>query len=67
MHTFELWDTETRNLVDDFPDDSSARAALREMTDFGSLALARRDERGRTVWIAHGAGLERFAKTAAGV
>jgi hypothetical protein len=67
MDTFELWDTDTRNLVEEFADEASARAALRAISDFSSLALARRDERGRTEWVAQGAELGRFAKAAAGV
>ena len=67
MVYFELWDTETRNLVEDFEDDASVRSALREMTGFETLALARRDEHGHTEWIASGVELERFAGRAAAV
>jgi hypothetical protein len=65
MEYFELWDIETRNLVDSFDDEASLRAALREIVNFETLALARRDDRGQTEWIAHGVELERFAGRAA--
>jgi hypothetical protein len=48
---YELWDKETRNLVYDFDDENEVREALQTMPNVAGLAIARRDERGRTQWL----------------
>ena len=58
---YELWDRQTRNLVDDFDNEGELRAALHEMINLETLALARRDEHGRTEWV----GIESFVATGA--
>lgn len=58
MHYYELWDRQTRNLISDFADEDELRAALREMADIDSMALAKRDDRGRTEWISINSFLE---------
>jgi hypothetical protein len=58
MH-YELWDTETRNLIEDFDEEVSALVAAAELIDANRghypehLALARVDATG-TSWLASG-------------
>ena len=55
---YELWDTESGNLVEDFADEHKALAAVREYTALnapaypGALALACRSHDGETTWVA---------------
>ena len=58
--TFELWDTETRNLVETFATEDEALAAVRELVAVNAdvypaaLALALEDDDGETTVIARG-------------
>lgn len=52
MVTYELWSTESNNLVEWYDTLEDLRAALRTMTDLEGLALAVRDARGKTTWVA---------------
>lgn len=60
---YELWDIETRNLLEDFDDLEEAIMAARELTDLNpgtypeNLALARVGGDGETVWPARGAAI----------
>jgi hypothetical protein len=54
MYTYELWDIESRNLVEDFDDEKELQYALSEIGDLAGLTLAARDERGRTKWMGRG-------------
>lgn len=62
MH-FELWDTESRNLLYDFDALDEAVAAAAELTSLNTdryperLALGRVDDDSRTTWIAAGSDL----------
>ena len=66
---FELWDTESANIVDDFPTRESALAAVRQamrtsgpaVTDH--LALAYEDREGETHPITAGPALAELART----
>jgi len=61
--TYELWDTETRNLVEACPTEGEALAAARELVELnaptypGALALVRVDEQGRMTTLARGEAL----------
>lgn len=60
MH-YELWDTETRNLVEDFDGEDEALVAADELIELNpamypsTLALARQNDDGTTSWLADGA------------
>ena len=60
---YELWDIDTRNLVEDFDDEGEALAAAAEYIELNpsmypaNLALARGNDDGTTTWLAHGAAL----------
>jgi hypothetical protein len=54
VNSYEVWDTVSQSLVEDFGDEAEAVAALREMGDVTVLALACRDERGHTEWVVGG-------------
>jgi hypothetical protein len=49
MTTYELWDLESRNLIDWFDTLDELQAAVREM-DLAVVGLAIRDDRGGTTW-----------------
>ena len=57
---YELWDTETRNIVDTFESEREAREAARELIALnpqaypGALALVFEDEKGETARVATG-------------
>ena len=66
---YELWDTDTRNLIEDFHDEGEALAAAAEYIELNpsmypaNLALARGNDDGTTTWLASGAALgERAAR-----
>jgi hypothetical protein len=65
---FELWDTETSNLVGLYPSQDAALAVVRHaVREYGtdairSIALGREDEDGELVPIAHGDDLIRLAQ-----
>jgi len=58
--TFELWDTETKNLVEGFDSRTAALKAVQELVSLNptaypkALALAERGAEGATIWVAHG-------------
>ncbi len=58
--SYELWDTETRNLVETFDTEDEALAAVRELVAVNAdvypaaLALALEDDEGETTVIARG-------------
>ena len=58
--SYELWDTETRNLVETFETEDEALAAVRELVAVNAavypaaLALALEDDEGETTVIARG-------------
>ena len=60
---YELWDTESRNLLDDFDTEAEALEAVRELTALNgsactnALALTRVDSDGRMTTMAMGAAL----------
>ena len=60
---FELWDIDTRNLVEDFDQEEEALAAAAEWIEVNpsmyptNLALARGNDDGTTTWLASGAAL----------
>jgi hypothetical protein len=62
---YELWDTETRNLVDMLDSEDEALAAARDLIALNdaaypaALALTYEDGRGRTTLLAQGADLAR--------
>lgn len=66
---FELWDTESANIIDDFPTQESALAAVRQAIQASGpavadhLALAYEDRTGETHPIAAGAALAELART----
>ncbi len=62
MSHYELWDTETRNLVEYFDSKEEAFTAIREIANLSGLALARRGANGTTVWIGHGSDLTQLAE-----
>ena len=68
---YELWDTETRNLVEDFETEAAALDAARELIALNApsypaaLALACPDDDGRATWLAEGADLAARAQAAA--
>jgi hypothetical protein len=57
MH-YELWDTESRNLLEDFETEAAALEASRELIELNAsvypaaLALACRHDDGATTWVA---------------
>lgn len=57
---YELWDTQTRNLLYDFDTEAEALDAASELIDLNGsiypsvLALARGNDDGTTTWLAHG-------------
>ncbi len=68
--SYELWDTETRNLVETFAAEEEALAAVRELIAVNgtvypaALALAFEDGAGETTLIARGPQLAARAATA---
>jgi hypothetical protein len=64
---YELWDTESRNLLDDFDTEAEALHAVRELVALngaactGALALTRVDGNGRMTTLAMGASLATLA------
>ena len=63
MVYYELWDTATRNLVEDYPDRDRALLALREIDNLEGLALAEREDNGHTRWIARDEELTTLAES----
>lgn len=67
---YELWDTESRNLLDDFDTEAEALEAVRALTSLngagctGSLALTRVDADGRMTTMAMGDALAMRAEAA---
>ena len=65
--TYELWDTETRNLIETFESQDEALTAARQLIAVnaqvypGALALAFEDEDGETLVVGSGRGLEELA------
>jgi len=66
--SYELWDTETRNIVETFESEAEALQAARELIVLnaraypGALALVFEDDEGETTLIARGAGLATRAR-----
>lgn len=66
--SYELWDTETRNIVETFESEAEALQAARELIAVnaqaypGALALVFEDDEGETTLIARGAGLATRAR-----
>ena len=66
--SYELWDTETRNIVETFESEAEALQAARELIVVnaqaypGALALVFEDDEGETTLIARGAGLATRAR-----
>jgi hypothetical protein len=66
--SYELWDTETRNIIQDFESEDGALAAARELVALnptaypGALALVFEDDEGESMLIARGASLARRAR-----
>jgi len=64
---YELWDTETSNLVGTYPTERAALAIVRSAVRahgpdaFATIALGREDERGNMIPVATGAELVRLA------
>jgi len=64
---YDLWDVETGNIVDTYPTEADALAAVRDLlADNGpdyaqALSLGRVDERGQITLIAEGEELTRLA------
>jgi hypothetical protein len=60
---YELWDTETRNLVETFESEADALEAVRELVALnravypGALALVFENDEGRSTLIAKGSAL----------
>lgn len=69
--TYELWDLESRNLVESFATEDEALTAVCELVELdaaayaASLALAGRRTNGEAVWLAQGQDLSRRASSAA--
>jgi hypothetical protein len=67
---YELWDTESGNLVEDFAEEGEALAAVRQYAALNTpaypraLALACRSHEGGTTWVASGAELAARAQVA---
>lgn len=67
---YELWDTQSRNLLDDFDTEAEALAAVRRWIELDgpsstdALALTHIDKNGRMVTLAMGAELAGRARTA---
>ena len=65
---YELWDTDTRNIVETFESEAEALQAARELIVVnaqaypGALALVFEDDEGETTLIARGAGLATRAR-----
>jgi hypothetical protein len=57
LMTYELWDTDSGNLLGAYESERAALDAVRALTRVPHLALAREDAEGRTVPIAQGAAL----------
>jgi hypothetical protein len=61
--SYELWDTETRNIIDDFESEDDALKAAQDLVALNpavyphSLALVFEDDDGESTLIARGAGL----------
>jgi hypothetical protein len=68
---YELWDTQSRNLLEDFDTEAEALAAARELIELNpasypdALALCRVDGPGRLVTLAKGAELAARIRAAA--
>lgn len=68
---YELWDTETKNLLDAFDTEAEALQAVRELVVLNTpaypsaLGLAREDADGRMQWVATGEVLARRADAVA--
>jgi hypothetical protein len=66
--SYELWDTETRNIVETFASEADALTAARELIAVnapaypGALALVFEDDEGETTFIARGAALAARAR-----
>ena len=66
--SYELWDTETRNMVETFESESEALEAVRELVALNravypdALALVFEDDEGETTLIARGAELASRAR-----
>jgi len=66
--SYELWDTETRNIVETFESEAEALEAARELITLnspaypGALALVFEDNEGETTLIARGPGLATRAR-----
>ena len=66
--SYELWDTETRNIVETFESEAEALQAARELIALnspaypGALALVFEDDEGETTLIARGPGLAHRAR-----
>ncbi|MFN8633205.1 MAG: hypothetical protein U0893_05060 [Chloroflexota bacterium] len=66
--SYELWDTETKNIVETFDSESDALAAARELIVLnapaypGALALVFEDDDGESTLIARGARLATRAR-----
>jgi hypothetical protein len=66
--SYELWDTETRNIVETFESEADALQAARELIAVnapaypGALALVFEGDEGETTLIARGAGLASRAR-----
>jgi len=66
--SYELWDIETRNIVETFDTEADALQATRELIALnalaypGALALVFEDDEGETTLIARGTGLASRAR-----
>ncbi len=66
--SYELWDTETRNIIDHFESEADALLAARELVALnpsaypGALALIFEDGAGESILLARGAGLATRAR-----
>jgi hypothetical protein len=66
--SYELWDTETRNIVETFESEADALQAARELIALnapaypGALALVFEDDEGETTLVARGSGLATRAR-----
>lgn len=69
-HVYELWDSETRNLLGTYPSEEAALAVIRSLLQkhgpgaVASLFLGREDETGRSTLIADGNALVKRAGAA---
>lgn len=68
MAGYELWDTESRNLLDDFDTEAEALEAARELIELDrasypdTLAVTRVDANGRTTTLAMGDALAELVR-----